>query len=158
LPIGIEDPIERVMAVQNRMAELKHSQQPMVALGILAGMGIIPAVLKERVLEALAANASAVMTNMPGSREPRYLAGQRITRQIFWVPQSGGIGLGISILSYAGEITFGVVSDVKRVPDPDALVRLFNTQFEILLLMVICQSGQHGTTDIKRETKNACFS
>jgi diacylglycerol O-acyltransferase len=110
-------------------------------------MGIVPPALKERVLEALAANASAVMTNMPGSREPRYLAGQRIARQVFWVPQSGGIGLGISILSYSGQVTFGVVSDVKRVPDPDVLVRMFNEQFESLLLIMVGQLCLHDRTD-----------
>jgi diacylglycerol O-acyltransferase len=155
LPIGIADPIERVLAVQSRMAELKQSQQPLVALGILAGMGIVPPVLKERVLEALAANASAVMTNMPGSREPRYLAGQRISRQVFWVPQSGGIGLGISILSYAGEVTFGVVSDVKRVPDPDCLVQQFNEQFESLLLMMMYKFCLHDRLDSEGKVMDA---
>jgi hypothetical protein len=115
------------------MAELRHSQQPVVALGILAAMGVLPSVARERILETLAANASAVMTNMPGSRESRYLAGKRITQQMFWVPQSGGIGLGVSILSYAGKINFGIVSDVRRVPDPGVIVRLFSEQFEALL-------------------------
>ncbi|MDO8650605.1 MAG: wax ester/triacylglycerol synthase family O-acyltransferase [Undibacterium sp.] len=139
LPISIADPLERVFAVRTRMAELRHSQQPLVALGILAGMGVAPSVIRERVLEALAANASAVLTNMPGSRESRYLAGQRISRQVFWVPQTGGIGLGMSILSYAGKIDFGVVSDLKRVPDPSTIARLFTEQFETLLLAVMWQ-------------------
>lgn len=142
LPIGISDPMERVFAVRSRMAELKHSQQPLVSLGILAGMGIVPSAIRERILETLAANASAVITNMPGSRQPRYLANHCITQQIFWVPQSGGIGIGISILSYAGKINFGVVSDLKRVPDPDTIVRFFTEQFESLLLMAIWQFCQ----------------
>ena len=66
LPIGLEDPIERVLEVHKRMGELKGSQQPLVALGILAGMGIAPEFIKERVLEALAANASVVITNVRG--------------------------------------------------------------------------------------------
>jgi diacylglycerol O-acyltransferase len=133
LPIGVADPLGRVLTVRTRMAELRHSQQPVVALGILAAMGVLPSVARERILETLAANASAVMTNMPGSRESRYLAGKRITQQMFWVPQSGGIGLGVSILSYAGKINFGIVSDVRRVPDPGVIVRLFSEQFEALL-------------------------
>jgi hypothetical protein len=137
LPIGVEHPMERVFELRKRMGELKQSQQPLVALGILAGMGIAPKVVKEKVLETLAANASAVMTNMPGAREPRYLAGKRIARQIFWVPQSGGIGMGVSILSYAGKIDFGVVTDVKRVPDPAAIVKRFTDEFEELLLTAL---------------------
>ncbi|GAB3537479.1 wax ester/triacylglycerol synthase family O-acyltransferase [Noviherbaspirillum agri] len=134
LPIGIAHPFERLYEVKTRMAALKHSQQPLVALGILAGMGLLPKALKERVLESLAANASAVITNVRGTPEPRYIAGARITRQVFWVPQSGGIGLGISILSYGGKIDFGIVSDVKRVPDPGVIVQRFRNEFETLLL------------------------
>lgn len=149
LPINIADPLERVASIREKMAALKHSQQPMVSLGILAGMGVVPAILRERILDTLAANASAVMTNMPGSRQPRYLAGQLITRQVFWVPQSGGIGVGMSILSYAGNVDFGIVADVKRVPDPDAIVKLFNEEFESLLLLSmwrLCQNELSGST------------
>lgn len=142
LPVSIADPLQRVLTVRARMGELKNSQQAPVSLGILAGMGVMPSLIRERVLEALAANASAVMTNMPGSRQPRYLAGQRITGQVFWVPQSGGIGMGLSILSYAGEVNFGIVADAKRVPDPHLIVNFFSQQFEELLLTVMGQYCQ----------------
>lgn len=134
LPVGIEDPVQRVAEVRRRMAELKHSQQPLVALGILAGMGVAPEFLKERVLETLAANASVIVTNVRGAEQPRYLAGQRIARQMFWVPQSGGIGLGVSILSYAGQVSFGVIADAHRIADPDALPPRYAAEFEALLL------------------------
>ena len=133
LPIGEENPIDRLLEVRKRMGELKNSRQATVALGILASMGVAPVAVKEKILETLAANASAVITNVRGPQEPRYLAGKRITRQVFWVPQSGGIGMGISILSYAGKIDFGVVTDVKRVPDPAVLVKRFLSEFEALL-------------------------
>lgn len=134
LPVGIDDPLERVAEVRRRMAALKHSQQPLVALGILAGMGMAPEFLKERVLETLAANASLVVTNVRGAEQPRYLAGRRIARQMFWVPQSGGIGLGVSMLSYAGQVDVGVIADARRVPDPQTLAPRFMAEFEALLL------------------------
>lgn len=134
LPIGVAHPFERLYEVKKRMEALKHSQQPLVALGILAGMGLVPEMIKERVLETLAANASAVITNVRSTPEARYFAGARITRQIFWVPQSGGIGIGVSILSYDGKIDFGVVTDAKRVPDPSVIVQRFRNEFEVLLL------------------------
>jgi len=134
LPIGVAHPFERLYEVKKRMEALKHSQQPLVALGILAGMGLVPAMIKERVLETLAANASAVITNVRGAPEARFFAGARITRQIFWVPQSGGIGIGVSILSYDGKIDFGIVTDAKRVPDPSVIVQRFRNEFEVLLL------------------------
>ncbi|HTN67015.1 MAG TPA: wax ester/triacylglycerol synthase family O-acyltransferase [Burkholderiaceae bacterium] len=144
LPIGLEDPIERVLEVHKRMGELKGSQQPLVALGILAGMGIAPEFIKERVLEALAANASVVITNVRGSEQPRYFAGERITRQMFWVPQSGGIGIGVSILSYAGQVSFGVVTDTRRVPHPDVITRRFAGEFQALLLRALMMPWPSG--------------
>lgn len=137
LPIGIEGQAERVREVHERMEALKRSQQPRVALGILAGMGVAPDFLKERVLEALAANASAVITNMRGPDAPRYIAGKRIARQMFWVPQSGGIGIGLSILSYAGAVSFGVVTDARRVPNPDVIAEQFTLEFETVLLSAL---------------------
>ncbi|HEY8023821.1 MAG TPA: wax ester/triacylglycerol synthase family O-acyltransferase [Burkholderiaceae bacterium] len=134
LPIGIEDPFERIEEVKRRMDQLKHSQQPLVALGILAGMGVAPEFIKDRVLEVLAANASAVITNVRGSAQERYLAGKLIKRQMFWVPQSGGIGVGISLLSYAGEISFGLVTDSRRIPNPRIVVDRFVDEFKTLLL------------------------
>ncbi|MFD2366756.1 wax ester/triacylglycerol synthase family O-acyltransferase [Pseudoduganella sp. GCM10020061] len=133
LPVGIEDPLQRLDEVRRRMAALKTSQQPLVALGILAGMGMAPEFLKERVLDVLAANASVVVTNVRGPATPRYLAGQRIAHQIFWVPQSGGIGLGVSIFSYAGQVGFGVMADA-RLGDPHALPPRYAEEFEALLL------------------------
>ncbi|MGZ8288186.1 MAG: wax ester/triacylglycerol synthase family O-acyltransferase [Telluria sp.] len=136
LPIGIADPVQRVAEVRRRMAALKRSQQPLVALAILAGIGVAPEFLKDRVLEALAANASLVVTNVRGAGQPRYLAGQRIARQMFWVPQSGGIGLGVSILSYAGQVGVGVMADA-RIAEPGALPPRYAAEFEALLLQAL---------------------
>jgi hypothetical protein len=56
---------------------------------------------------------------------------------IFWVPQSGDIGLGISILSYAGQVQFGLIADALRVPDPDEVTARFRVEFENVVLAVL---------------------
>src|SRR5262249_34417873 len=108
LPIGIENPVERLYAVRANMRALKQSYQPRPALGVLAAMGSGPKVLQETLLSMLARNGTAVMTNVPGPQTPLYLAGGRIDDLMFWVPQSGNIGLGVSIISYNGGVQFGV--------------------------------------------------
>ncbi|HSR22360.1 MAG TPA: WS/DGAT domain-containing protein, partial [Candidatus Eisenbacteria bacterium] len=70
--------------------------------------------------------------NVPGPREPLYLAGEPLRRAMFWVPQSGRLGLGVSILSYAGEIMVGVASDAGLVPDPQAIVEAFEAELAAL--------------------------
>jgi hypothetical protein len=74
------------------------------------------------------------MTNVPGPTEPISMAGVPVTKVLVWVPQSGDIGLGVSILSYAGGVQFGVVSDTALCPDPQAIIDGFAPEFERLVL------------------------
>ncbi len=137
LPIGIEDPIERLHRVRSHMQALKGSYQPLIVLGLLHVVGHGPKVLQEQITALLSQNASAVMTNVPGPQHPIYFAGRRIDELDFWVPQSGGIGLGVSILSYNGRIQFGLISDANLVPDPDRIVARFRDEFEKLMWITL---------------------
>jgi WS/DGAT/MGAT family acyltransferase len=137
LPIGIRDPLERLYAVHAAMTQLKGSYQPLLTLGLMAALGRMPATVEAAAIDLLSTKASAVATNVPGPQQPLYLAGGRISRLIFWVPQSGAIGLGISILSYAGQVQFGLIADALRVPDPDEVTARFCEEFENVVLSVL---------------------
>jgi diacylglycerol O-acyltransferase len=137
LPIGIRDPLARLEAVHASMSALKRSYQPVLTLGLMAALGRLPGAVESAAIDLLSAKASAVATNVPGPQVPLYLAGGRIARLIFWVPQSGDIGLGISILSYAGQVQFGLIADALRVPDPAEVVARFRTEFEQLVLAAL---------------------
>jgi WS/DGAT/MGAT family acyltransferase len=137
LPIGIENPIARLYAVRANMKELKGSFQPVIALGILAAMGAGPQILQEQLLAMLAKNATAVMTNVPGPQQPLYFAGGKIDRLMFWVPQSGNIGMGVSIITYAGEVQFGLITDRSLCPDPEHVIERFAPEFEKLVLATL---------------------
>jgi diacylglycerol O-acyltransferase len=133
LPIGVADPRQRLAEVKRRMDELKSSLQPVVALGTLAAIGYLPAGLQPIPISFFGSKTSMVLTNVPGPRQRLYLAGVPLQRAMFWVPQSGRVGLGISILSYAGEVMVGVASDAGLVPDPQAIVDAFHIEVEALL-------------------------
>ena len=137
LPIGIRDPLERLFEVHAAMSRLKGSYQPVLTLGLMAALGRVPASVEAVAIDLLSTKASAVATNVPGPQQPLYLAGGRIGRLIFWVPQSGDIGLGISILSYAGQVQFGVIADAERVPDPDEVAARFREEFENVVFSVL---------------------
>jgi hypothetical protein len=84
------------------------------------------------------------MTNVPGPRQPLYLAGRRIEEIMFWVPQSGNIGMGVSILSYNGGVQFGLITDARMVPDPERIIARFRTEFDKLLLALLMEPwGSH---------------
>ncbi|HEX5863082.1 MAG TPA: wax ester/triacylglycerol synthase family O-acyltransferase [Casimicrobiaceae bacterium] len=137
LPIGIENPVARLYAVRANMQQLKGSFQPVIALGILAAMGAGPQILQEQLLAMLAKNATAVMTNVPGPQQPLYFAGGKIDRLMFWVPQSGNIGMGVSIITYAGEVQFGLITDRALCPDPERVIKRFAPEFEKLVLATL---------------------
>jgi WS/DGAT/MGAT family acyltransferase len=137
LPVGIANPLERLYELRRRMSDLKESYQPILALGLLGAVGMGPNLLQQPVLELLSSKASAVMTNVPGPREPIYLGGARIAEMMFWVPQSGQIGMGVSILSYHNRVHFGLVTDRKLVDDPEAVICRFAGEFEKLLFITL---------------------
>jgi hypothetical protein len=66
---------------------------------------------------------------------PLYLGGGRIEELMAWVPQAGRLGLGVSIISYAGNVQLGVVTDAGLVPDPDAIITGFYAEFARLTLL-----------------------
>lgn len=137
LPVGVDHPLERLFEVRRRMQALKGSYQPAIALGLLHTVGYGPRILQDQVTTLLSQNASLVMTNVPGPQHPLHFAGRRIRELDFWVPQSGGIGMGLSILSYDGKIQFGVITDAGLVPDPERLVSRFHDEFTRLMWLTL---------------------
>jgi len=139
LPVGVGNPLKRLYEVRRRMQALKGSYQPMLAYGLLAAVGMAPKMVQDLLLGSMSAKATAVMTNVPGPSEKLYLAGARIEQQMFWVPQSGNIGMGVSILSYGGGVQFGLMTDKGLVPDPEKIIDRFGAEFEKLLLLTLME-------------------
>jgi len=144
LPIGMENPVARLYAVRGNMRALRGSYQPVLALGILAAMGAGPKLLQDTLLAILARNASAVMTNVPGPQQPLWLAGARIDGLMFWVPQAGDIGVGVSIISYDGKVQFGLITDRGFCPDPARVIERFGGEFEKLVLTALMCPWEHS--------------
>ena len=137
LPVGFESPLERLYEVRRRMELLKSSYEPKVTLGLFAGLGYAPQIVQDKLFDLLLSRATAVMTNVPGPQQPLYLAGSELKQMMFWVPQSGNIGMGVSILSFNGEVHFGLITDAALVPDPEAIIARFAPEFERLLYFVL---------------------
>jgi diacylglycerol O-acyltransferase / wax synthase len=145
LPIGLDNPVERVAAVRKRMNALKGSYQPLLAFGVLAVAGLLVKPVQAALLNTFAKKATAVMTNVPGPGVAMKLCGSTLRQTMFWVPQSGDIGMGVSILSYAGGVQFGLITDKKLCPDPQAIIARFAPEFEKLLLVTMMLPwGENG--------------
>ena len=144
LPVGIANPIERVYAVRKRMDELKGSYQPLLAFAVLSVSGLFIKPVQDAVLGLFAKKATAVMTNVPGPATPLKFCGSTLRQNMFWVPASGDIGVGVSILSYGGGVQFGLITDQQLCPNPQDIIDRFEPEFDKLmwLTMMLPWAGQ----------------
>lgn len=136
LPVYLKDSVLRLKEVKRRMDKLKTSPDPYINFGLLSAIGYLPPDLAKKASQFFGSKASGVLTNVPGPRQPLYFAGSKINNFMFWVPRSGKIGLGISILSYDGKVTVGIASDESLMPDPEVLLEGFEDEFNSLLDLV----------------------
>ena len=133
LPISIADPLERLWEVKKRMDHLKTSHEAAIVYSIIKTVGLTPAEIQKMSVNVFGAKATCVLTNVPGPRDPLFLAGKKIDTMMFWVPCSGKLALGISIFSYAGEVRLGVATDKEIIPDPHAIIAGFHEAFSEML-------------------------
>jgi len=137
LPVGLENPVARLFEVRHRMNELKGSYTALVAMSVLGVLGATPKQVQNEIQNYFARKATAVMSNVPGPQQPLFIAGSQLDQCMFWVPQSGDIGIGVSILSYNGGVQFGIVTDDALVRDPDNIIRRFAPEFEKLVMLAL---------------------
>ncbi|HVZ42294.1 MAG TPA: wax ester/triacylglycerol synthase family O-acyltransferase [Ramlibacter sp.] len=137
LPIGIENPVERVYEVRRRMRALKDSTQPFLAFVVLAFAGLMIKPVQDAILDMFGRKTTAVMTNVPGPRQKLKFLGSNLEQSMFWVPQSGDVGMGVSVLSYGDGVQFGLIADISLCPDPQAIIDGFEPEFAKLSLVTL---------------------
>jgi len=137
LPIGIEHPVERVLEVRRRMDQLKGGYTAVIAMAILGVVGLVPRLVQKQVLDLFGSKTTAVMTNVPGPQQPLFLAGAPVEQIMFWVPQSGDVAVGVSILSYNGGVQFGLVTDKAVCTEPQLIIDRFAPEFERLVYAML---------------------
>jgi diacylglycerol O-acyltransferase / wax synthase len=125
LPVGIDDPLERLHAISAQMAGLKESKQAVAGEALTALSGFAPPALL-----ALGARlafrypqraVNTVTTNVPGPQVPLYAAGRRMLKAYPYVPLAGHVRVGVAIFSYDGHVNFGVTGDYDTAADIDVL-------------------------------------
>jgi diacylglycerol O-acyltransferase len=137
LPIGIANPVERMYAVHQRMSDMKGSYQPLLAFAVLSVSGLFIKSVQDAILGMFSKKTTAVMTNVPGPPKALKFCGSTLRQTMFWVPASGDVGVGVSILSYGGGVQFGLITDEKLCPHPQLIIDRFEPEFEKLLLVAM---------------------
>jgi len=132
LPVGIENPRERLEETHRRVQAFCEAYDAQRALGLFSLIGQTPRAVQLQALKLLATKSSALLCHVPGSHEPRYLSGAKIVEQMFWSPASGDLGLAVSIVSYAGHHQIGLLVDTAMVPNPSTITGQMEAQLALL--------------------------
>ncbi|MGM9488259.1 wax ester/triacylglycerol synthase family O-acyltransferase [Ideonella sp. YS5] len=133
LPLGERDAVRRVALAKARMDALKRSTEPLAMEWLFDLFGRGPKAVEDLAQTMFGSKASLVLTNVAGPRQPLYLAGAAIERMVFWVPHPGDeMGLGVSFMSYRGQVQLGVIADARLVPDPEAIAAAFDAEVATL--------------------------
>jgi WS/DGAT/MGAT family acyltransferase len=144
LPVGIDDPVERLQAISAQMDGLKESKQAVAGEALTSLSGFAPPVLlavgTRLAARAPQRNINTVTTNVPGPQIPLYAGGRRMLKAYPYVPLAGQVRVGVAIFSYDGQVNYGVTGDYDSAPDIDVLCRGIEDGMEDLL--AVARSGK----------------
>jgi diacylglycerol O-acyltransferase len=125
LPVGIDDPLDRLRMVSAQLDGLKESNQAVAGEALTSLSGFAPPMLlalgARIATKAPQRNVNTVTTNVPGPQLPLYVLGRRMRRVYPYVPLAGQVRVGVAIFSYDGAVTFGVTGDFDAAPDVERL-------------------------------------
>jgi hypothetical protein len=113
LPTDEPDRGRRIERMRHTMDTIKRTNQALVTFAGIAGAGLGRSSWTQALVRRYAEAATLIITNVPGPRSELTIAGSRVHDLLFWVPCSGALALGVSILSYAGRVRLGVAADTE---------------------------------------------
>ena len=121
LPVGLQDPVERLHAITTELDALKRSGQAAAGSALTQLSGLAPPPLLALGARALARlpqrRLQTVTTNIPGPQQPQYLYGRRMLELFPYVPLALDVRIGVAICSYNGTLGFGITGDGKHATD-----------------------------------------
>jgi diacylglycerol O-acyltransferase len=134
LPVGVTDPVERLHAISGEMRDVKQSGQAVGAEILTRLTGFAPPTIMAQAarLQARQRLFNLVVTNVPGPQFPLYLLGRELEAIYPMVPLAENTALGIAILSYNGQLNFGLVADFDALADVEVLADELHAAIEEL--------------------------
>jgi diacylglycerol O-acyltransferase / wax synthase len=127
LPVAESDPIRRLELIRDQMAQIMGTHQaagpelltqmlaaappPLLNLGTRAAF---------RIRQPL---VQTVTTNVPGPQFPLYILGRKMVQAHPYVPIADNVLLSIAVLSYLGQLSFGITAESSAAPDLDILAK-----------------------------------
>ncbi len=156
LPVYIADPLQRLRFVSHAMDGLKESKQALGAEVIAGAQNFAPPTI---LAQASRLNFSTrlfnlIVTNVPGPQFPLYVLGRRMERvfPVAFLPENHA--LAVAIMSYAGEMNFGLLGDFDALPDIDSLGESIKAELAELVELAKEKQAAARQTPTQRTTKD----
>jgi WS/DGAT/MGAT family acyltransferase len=135
LPIGVTDPVQRLLTISREMDGIKQSGQAVGAQVLTELTGFAPPTIMAQAarLQARQRMFNLVVTNVPGPQIPLYMLGRRLESMFPMVPLAENQALGVAIMSYNGSLDFGLNADYDALGDLEALAEELRASIEELV-------------------------
>jgi WS/DGAT/MGAT family acyltransferase len=137
LPAYIADPLQRLRFVSDAMAGLKESKQALGAEMIAGAQNFAPPTI---LAQASRLNFSTrlfnlIVTNVPGPQFPLYVLGRKMLHAypVAFLPENHA--LAVAIMSYDGEMNFGLLGDFDALPDVESIGEHIATELATLVTL-----------------------
>jgi WS/DGAT/MGAT family acyltransferase len=122
LPVWCEDPVERLRLITASMGDLKSSGQAVGAQLLSQMTDFAPPTIAAQAARLTPRQRffNLVVTNVPGPQIPLYMLGREMEAIFPMVPLAQRQALCVGIMSYNGQINFGLIGDYDAMADLDA--------------------------------------
>jgi diacylglycerol O-acyltransferase len=122
LPVWSEDPVERLHVVSGEMGDLKNSGQAVGAEILTKLTDFAPSTIASQAARLQPAQRffNLVVTNVPGPQFPLYVLGRKMESIFPMVPLARRQALCVGIMSYDGQVNFGLIGDYDGMADLDS--------------------------------------
>lgn len=144
LPVDLSDEAAQLAAVRRLTRRRKEEGQAAAVASLVGAADSWPMPLVDLVARLVHRQpfANAVVTNVPGPPDERYMLGARIRRVAPIVPLARNLDLSVAALSYDGELSFGCLADAERCKDVAVLVAGLRASLEALGALAEQRQGE----------------
>jgi WS/DGAT/MGAT family acyltransferase len=134
LPVWCEDPVERLHRVSATMGDLKQSKQAMGAELMTQLADFAPPTIANQAarLQSRQRFFNLVVTNVPGPQFPLFLMGRRMQSVFPMVPLAKRQALCVGIMSYDGQVNFGLIGDYDAMEELEPLANELQSSLDSL--------------------------
>jgi WS/DGAT/MGAT family acyltransferase len=152
LPIGLTDPVQRLLTISRAMDGVKDSGQAVGAQVLTELTGFAPPTIMAQAarLQARQRMFNLVVTNVPGPQIPLYLLGRQLEAMFPMVPLAANQALGVAIMSYNGQLNFGLNADYDALRDLEALADALRASIDEL----VTAAGQAPRPEARRRRRS----